>query len=706
MATLGYTQTTQGKAMYDLAVPTAPKAKNTRTAVAKQYIPKGWQETLLPTVIKAGVDGYKRYLDDNIQQAKLNTSNALNAVDKDDVVNATLAGISREQLSKLDPKDPDYESKAQPLRIGIEEDSPKAKLKRVQEAYEKNIEYLHNLKGVRQSEKDALITDANNLFTKRVKSLQPEVFKVEQDKASTKILSDVNQLIQPRVAQGTFTMKDVQSSMEQLKAWGYTETQAKTEVYGTISKQISNVFDNKPALEHMVKVLDEAATKEETTLDTQAKRELNVLKNAEAAEARRVANEAMATLKRKQAKDKKNASMNYDILKKSGKLDLSRPDHMELLFKKTGYPGGVQLKLNGGWEYTKDTPEAVKLAFKNIVTKDQDETYQYKDSIDILDSIDKGGVVTPQEFEHTKNKEAIKNKIVTQVNVSLGTILEGKGQPSDKSNVVYYNDNPTIRTEIDKQLTNKIKDVVSNFDNKDTSKQFIPELVRIYSTIPTELKKTMSSNNRKWFALAKVASEHPELEGSLKELYHKPVEVTEDKQYIPTDGLKTFKTTMNNVDNPTESKKLFYNVYTMTQDADVASEVVLDTYGMEKLNGVNMSQSLYKQITSEAASSGDKTSYILGTTKYALRYVRSKAGTDKIADVTIKEDNDDTNYINISYGKNINGTVIPGFKVRVKKQEFNGFLTDARGEDAQNNVTYDPVKELQNNRSDWSWMID
>jgi len=676
---LTYTQTKQGQNVSSLAVPSAPKAKDTRVATQNIDIPKGWQETLLPTLLNSGMKAYGEMLNDTKRTTELETSNVINQLDAAESRFDGFAQVAREDMSKLDIHSPTYDADVKQLQGVIDAASPSAKLQRTQDVYGNHIETLNATEGLKESDKKSVISKFNSLLNTRVKTQRSASFKEKRAGAVSDIKDKTNKLIQPLVFTGNFDLKVTEKAVNDLMAWGYTETEARTQIYSIVDKQIDNIWDNRDALEDMWLELDAQGSTQEAILETKVSKAINKIdEDALRAEQRKIKataalkKKAEVKLKAKKAKDLKEAKYRNKILVEAGQFSATNSDHIKDVFAANYTEGSIEVDAAGSWSIVA-TPE-VKASFKNKLLALEQETAEYKTSLDLLKSVENGYLVDYGDLENTKNKKALQTKVDNQITPALDAVLAGDtGQPLNI--VAHYMENPDVYKEIQKKITGKVQDALSLFNSKDTEDQALPALLGIYKNMPIELRKGMSDSNREYLNLAMVVGDHPTLLSGLKEIYRNSESVEDARDTLNADGNKEYTKAMEGVHDVTKAKQFFSRMYKLTKDPKVAGEMVAQTYGLVEEYGVNMSRDLWTELESTATKSGDKSNYIELTQGLTLSYVRAKAGTENVTDVKVIKDGE---HINILYGKEINGVTYPG-KLRLMHSELQKYLTHGIG---------------------------
>ena len=240
---LEYKQTTQGQNLSTLAVPTAPKAKSSSVAASRVQMPKSWTSTLLPTLIKAGVQGVGMYVEGVENEAKQHLATTVNGMASKQTQIDTL------HLNAMEAKDEDA------IKVYKSDDwssgnTGKAKLKRIQQAWESEVNYIDSL-DLSVSKKTKLWNETNTLFNNKVISGQKLVAKEFKENKTNEVMKKFNQESYASISNGVFNTDDIEDAEKSLSSLGYTTKEANDLLYGTVSQHIDSIKDNKFLLEEL-----------------------------------------------------------------------------------------------------------------------------------------------------------------------------------------------------------------------------------------------------------------------------------------------------------------------------------------------------------------------------------------------------------------------------------------------------------------------
>ena len=262
---LTYKQTSQGQNVSSLAVPHAPKAKDTRVATQRVQIPKGWQETLLPTLINAGMKGYQQYLGNNFARAKLDNANAINKLNSDETLNDIAEQDSGEALATgLYRADG---AKAKAYSNNITQNSKALKLKRTKNTFEERSIAIDKM-DLAENDRDALKADLKSLMNRRVKTQQREVYEETKQFNTGQSLSEARALFQGKLAEGSFKVSDTVPYIKSLKAWKYSDEEATTMVYKALTTQLSVIHNSESRVLAFKEALEDSLVSNEGVVPT------------------------------------------------------------------------------------------------------------------------------------------------------------------------------------------------------------------------------------------------------------------------------------------------------------------------------------------------------------------------------------------------------------------------------------------------------
>jgi hypothetical protein len=242
MSGLTYTQTTQGKGLSTLSVPTTTKARDTRVAAEKKYIPKGWQETLLPTLLNVGIQGMGMYHNSQARKAKTAaTASYIDNLAKDTKVGMTLDAVAKGAADKtITDKKVIEEAKANA--------SSTKRLESWGTSYSNTINSLDDY-DLSEDDKLSIISDINKNYTSKVIELQKEVYDDKKKEGIQSLSSDNFKDTMVSITSGTYDPSKIDTAtINGLKGWGDKHEDIRKTVNNNVVKSLSYIEHNSDKL--------------------------------------------------------------------------------------------------------------------------------------------------------------------------------------------------------------------------------------------------------------------------------------------------------------------------------------------------------------------------------------------------------------------------------------------------------------------------
>ena len=649
---LTYNTATVGSNLSTLAVPTAPKAKDTRVAAGtvNKNIPKSWT-SMIPDIISAGVKGYGMYMDSEAQKAKIASSNIINNLDKTEAI------YNAEQMNAFESGDTEEIAKWK------DTNSSGMKLQRTATAYTQHIDYLDKLENVRDSDKEALKSNFNSVYNSRVKKQQAAVLSEFKKEYTHKVNTNLNAEMRVKVATSSFKVSDLEPYIKSFESLGYSTEEANSIVYKNLELQIENIYDNKEALKAIELELNPKTNQDETKLDTKVDKLLAGLRK-----------QLDVTIAGKIKRDKTNAKIRLDNAIGSGTFNKHSLENLQDMFLTMDVLPDVQFTSNsedGSWDIN---DPITKEAFNQLIMKNEDAALGNKYSLQVSKAISRGDLIDMDDLDGASNKKVILESINEVVSTALDDVLAGDKGASLRT-LSHYMQNDTVNNGLQSAISGKLKDSLSLLNSKETEGGAIPSIIALWDNMPVELQKGLNDSNREYFNLASIVKDNPGLLNGLKDIYRNSDTVEDARDTLDGKGYTAYKDMLEEVEDDTVATKYFNRVYKLTKDYELAAKKTKETYGTVDAGGIELSRPLNKELEEEAKRSGDARAYKDTMIRGVVKYVRDKSGFEDINSIRILQDG---NHINIHYNKEVNDVEYPGSS-RLLKEDFNGILDSVVG---------------------------